>query len=376
MSIRIQQLSKSYGSERAVADVTFEVQDNELFAIVGASGCGKSTLLRLIAGLEQPDAGSISIAGREVASATQFVPPEQRQVGFVFQSYALWPHLTVLGNVAFPAQAQGATRDTAEQLAAEHLRTVALSELAERKPEALSGGQRQRVALARCLAGGVKTILMDEPLANLDPHLRNTMERELLRFHREAGATTVYITHDQREAMALADRMAVMQHGRFLQIGKPTDIFERPATVDVAHFIGRGAIQPVDYHGNGIATLAGRKIAIRAADGQPIGSAQALFRPSDIVLQAGTDSMTGNIEQAHYRGGVWEAQITVAGLPEPFEVSSDSPLQMGQPLAFQLVSGWVLPTKDYSKAAKESPHAAHVVRGDLAPSSTPTSLAL
>lgn len=343
MGIVLDDVTKRFGDEVAVESVSFTLEQGDFFAIVGPSGCGKSTLLRLIAGLEAPSEGRISLNGQEVAGPDIFVAPEDRATGFVFQSYALWPHMTVLGNVAFPDEARGATKADAERAARAHLETVALANLADRRPEALSGGQRQRVALARCLAGGARTILMDEPLANLDPHLRAAMERELLEFHRSSGTTTVYITHDQREAMALADRMAVMQNGRFLQVGRPDEIFDRPDTVDVARFIGQGAIQPARLR-DGRAVLGEVSVPVRAKDDHGDGPAQILFRPRDVRLaQGGETTLPGVVSGSYYRGGAWEAQVKVNGLPEPFEISDRAPLSPGQAVGLELTGGWVIP---------------------------------
>ena len=341
MSISVTGLTKAFGSERAVDNVSFEVAENEFFAIVGPSGCGKSTLLRLLAGLEEPTSGTIHLNGREVAGPKGNLPPEDRKTGFVFQSYALWPHLTVQGNVAFPAEAQGASRSEATKVARANLETVALLDLADRKPEALSGGQRQRVALARCLAGGAQVVLMDEPLANLDPHLRTTMERELARFHRRAGTTTVYITHDQREAMALADRMAVMQSGRFLQIGAPSDIFDRPETETVARFIGRGTILTAPY-ADGHVHLLDQAVRVSALKDHATGPAKVLFRPDDIKL-SNPGGLNATVKEAHYRGGAWEGSAQVEGLSAPFEVTSRTPLREGDKVGVTVTGGWVLP---------------------------------
>ena len=204
MGISLDGVEKNFAGNPAVDGVTVDIPSGEFFAVLGPSGCGKSTLLRLIAGLEALDQGTIALNGETVSGPNRHVPAEDREVGFVFQSYALWPHMSVLDNVAFPIESRGVPRSTAQQDAGTHVATVKLDGLQDRKPGQLSGGQQQRVALARCLAGGASTILMDEPLANLDPHLRADMEGELRRFHTRAGATTLYITHDQREAMALA----------------------------------------------------------------------------------------------------------------------------------------------------------------------------
>ena len=341
MGIDLKGVTKRFGQQSAVDGIWCSIAPREFFAIVGASGCGKSTLLRLIAGLDTLSEGEILLAGTPVSGDDLHVPPEARNVGFVFQSYALWPHLDVRGNVAFPAEMAGLSRAEAGARADEHLKTVDLSAFSDRKPADLSGGQRQRVALARCLAQGAKTILMDEPLANLDPHLRAAMERELVAFHQASEATTVYITHDQREAMAVADRMAVMARGRFLQVGTPTEIYERPASAEVARFIGAGSIQPIEVSGSK-AHLAGREVPVsglNAAD-----TADALFRPEEISLgDPGSGHFDGRVAHVLYRGGAWEAQVEVDGLNAPFEVHSRRPLSVDETLSLWIDGGWCLP---------------------------------
>jgi iron(III) transport system ATP-binding protein len=343
MSITLTGVRKSFAGTPAVDGVTAEIGAGEFFAIVGASGCGKSTLLRLIAGLETADAGEIRLGRARVSAPGLHVVPEARGVGVVFQSYALWPHLDVRRNVAFPVEAAGLGSAEAARRADRHLATVALGAFAARKPADLSGGQRQRVALARCLAQEARTILMDEPLANLDPHLRQAMEDELIAFHRASGATTLYITHDQREAMAVADRMAVMSGGRFLQVGPPAEIYERPASPEVARFIGQGAVQPVDLQG-GVARLAGRPVPLRGTGGAE-GARQALFRPSDLaVLDVATeDALQGRVTSVLYRGGQWEARVAVDGLAAPFTVQLPRSIRAGEALGLRVNGGWLLP---------------------------------
>ena len=334
MSIEIDALRKTYGATAAVDDLSIAVGEREFFAIVGASGCGKSTLLRLIAGLDVPDAGRIVLNGETVSAPDRHVPPESRNVGFVFQSYALWPHLDVLANVAFPIETAGVPARQAATQARRHLETVALTPLARRRPADLSGGQRQRVALARCLAQGAGTVLMDEPLANLDPHLRRAMETENLRaFHEQAGASTVYITHDQREAMAVADRMAVMAAGRFLQVGPPSEIYDRPASAEVARFIGEGAVVPVSLTEGGRASPA---ILCRCR-GPPArtGPREAMLRPADLqVVPADREgALPARVQSALYRGGHWEVQAQAEGLPGTLALTLDRAVARGESLA-------------------------------------------
>lgn len=337
MSIFVEHLTKTFGPHHAVHDVSFEVPRNKLFCVVGPSGCGKSTLLRLIAGLETPDTGRITLDGTPVAGERVFVPPEARRTGVVFQSYALWPHLTVAENVAFPYEAQGFGREEARRRAAEHLSTVALDQYAARQPEALSGGQRQRVALARCLAGDARTILMDEPLANLDPHLREAMEAELRAFHDRSGVTTLFITHDQREAMALADVMAVMDNGRVLQIGTPQEIYARPATQMVARFIGRGTLLRATVR-QGNAQICGQSVAVEGAVDGP----QTVFlRPAQITV--GSTGWLCSVTSVHYRGSHWEATACGDGLDTDVMVDLTHPVRVGAQLRLTFSAGWVVP---------------------------------
>ncbi|PKP63073.1 MAG: ABC transporter ATP-binding protein, partial [Alphaproteobacteria bacterium HGW-Alphaproteobacteria-8] len=296
MSISLAGLVKRFDGAPAVNGVSIDIPRGAFCVVLGPSGCGKSTLLRLIAGLEAADAGAIALEGRAVCGPGLHVAPEDRAVAVVFQSYALWPHMSVADNVAFPLRVAGLRGAALDRETIKHLNTVALSDLAARRPADLSGGQRQRVALARCLASGARTVLMDEPLANLDPHLRHRMESELAAFHAASGATTLYITHDQREAMALADLVAVMQDGCFLQIGPPETVYARPACEAVARFIGRGAI----LHGQ---RLDGEGIfgPLRTPSRGPDGPLTGLMRPSDVRLC--DDGAPGRIAAVTYRGG-------------------------------------------------------------------------
>ncbi|MFN3641549.1 MAG: ABC transporter ATP-binding protein [Gemmobacter sp.] len=338
MTVTVRGAVKGFAGRAAVDGIDLAIAAGEFVAVVGASGCGKSTLLRLIAGLETLDAGSIALGARIVSGPGIHVPPEARGVGVVFQSYALWPHMTVRDNVAFPAQSAGTARAAARAEADRHLATVGLALLADRRPAALSGGQRQRVALARCLAQGARIILMDEPLANLDPHLRAAMEEELAAFHARAGASTLYITHDQREAFAIADRVAVMAAGRILQCDTPETVYARPGSEAVARFIGRGAILDATVAGGaahlGPATL--------PATSTPPGPVRILIRPDDVVI-APDAPLAATVQTALYRGGHWEATATVPGLAEPLAVSSRTRLRPGETLRLALTAGWPIP---------------------------------
>src|SRR5690606_8838545 len=207
-------------------------------------GCGKTTLLRMVAGFEKVSDGRIIIGGETMSSSEHSAPPEKRRVGIVFQNYALWPHMTVAENVGYSLRVAKVPRAERDRRVTEALALVNLAGYGDRRPANLSGGQRQRVALARCLVSAPSLVLFDEPLANLDVHLRAAMEDEFADFHKRTGTTIVYITHDQAEAMALADRIAVMDHGRLAQLASPRDLYREPANEMVASFISQGIVLP------------------------------------------------------------------------------------------------------------------------------------
>ena len=233
-ALRIDAVSKRFGTTLAVDDVSLDVRENEFLTLLGASGCGKTTLLRLMAGLEQPDGGTIFIGDADMTHTA----PYARPVNMMFQSYALFPHMTVDENVAFGLKQDGLSGAVLAARVKEALESVELGALGARKPDQLSGGQRQRVALARCLAKRPKVLLLDEPMAALDKHLRERTQLELMALRARLGITFVVVTHDQSEAMAMADRVAVMEAGRILQVAPPRDLYERPANARVAQFIG------------------------------------------------------------------------------------------------------------------------------------------
>jgi len=233
--ISIRNVSKRFPGVTAVDDVSFDIRQNEFFALLGPSGCGKTTLLRMIAGLETPSEGEIVIDGVDMA----FTPPNKRPVNMVFQSYAVFPHMTVKDNVAYGLKVVGTPRDETEARAVEALAMVKLDHLAARKPDQLSGGQRQRVALARALVKRPKVLLLDEPLSALDAKLREQMQLELSRLQQTVGITFIIVTHDQDEALSMADRIAVMDRGSVSQIAGPEELYEHPASRFVADFIGK-----------------------------------------------------------------------------------------------------------------------------------------
>lgn len=232
--VKIDRLSKHFDEVAAVDDVSLDIKKGEIFALLGSSGCGKSTLLRMLAGFETPSVGNIYLDGEDIAK----MPPYERPINMMFQSYALFPHLTVWENVAFGLKRDGMPKDKIAERVEAMLGIVKLKPYAKRKPHQLSGGQQQRVALARCLAKSPKLLLLDEPLGALDRKLREETQFELVNIIKNVGVTCVMVTHDQEEAMIMADRIAVMQEGRFLQVGHPREIYETPSCLFVAGFIG------------------------------------------------------------------------------------------------------------------------------------------
>ena len=234
LAISIKDLTKSYGKVFALDTVSIDIKAGEFLTLLGPSGSGKTTLLMAIAGFNRPDKGSIKFADQEMI----LTPPHKREVGMVFQNYALFPHMSVFENVAFPLKLRKVSTSEIENRVLDALKTVQLSDYRSRKIDQLSGGQRQRVALARAFVFGPRILLMDEPLSALDKKLREQMQIELKQLHRKLGVTTVYVTHDQREALTMSDRIAVMMEGDILQLGSPEEVYENPQDIKVAEFIG------------------------------------------------------------------------------------------------------------------------------------------
>jgi iron(III) transport system ATP-binding protein len=286
-------LTKKFAGIAAVDDLHLKIEDGEFVSLLGPSGCGKTTTLRLIAGFAQPDGGQISVDGAVVSSKSWLVPPERRGMSMIFQSYAVWPHMTVAQNVAYGLKFKKITGSEIEQKVAKVLELVRLGALKGRYPGELSGGQQQRVALARALVVEPRILLMDEPLSNLDAHLREEMRFEIRRLHEEFRITTVYVTHDQTEAMATSDRIAVLNGGRLVQFGPPAEIFDYPKTRFVAEFVGKTNILAGRWDGaNKISLSNGLPIRVARAESVAVGGEVFVcLRPHNIEL-------TGNESEA------------------------------------------------------------------------------
>jgi putative spermidine/putrescine transport system ATP-binding protein len=309
----IEGLSKTFGSHVAVAGLDLTVERGEFMALLGPSGCGKTTTLQMIAGFVPPDRGAITLEGQDLVR----VKPNKRGLGLVFQSYALFPHMTAAGNVAFGLEMQRLPRAERDKRVADMLTLVGLAGFAARFPRQLSGGQQQRVALARALAIRPRVLLLDEPLSNLDAKLREEMQIELRQILRSLGTTTILVTHDQAEAMALSDRISVMNAGRIEQVGTPTQVYEHPATPFVAGFLGRTNVIAVEVRSESRGTA-----AVIGAARWPLpsrvapGKASATIRPEKIsfLLDGADAGLPGTVRTRVFQGAHWLYQVdTPAG---------------------------------------------------------------
>ncbi|KQN52120.1 spermidine/putrescine ABC transporter ATP-binding protein [Serratia sp. Leaf50] len=352
-AIEISHLNKSFGSQTVLNDVSLHIRHGEFVAVLGPSGCGKTTLLRTIAGFEQIDRGTISIGGRKVSSDEGHIPPEQRQLAIVFQNYALWPHMSVEENVAYSLKVNGVGTAERRQRTANALQTVGLEAFGTRRPADLSGGQRQRVALARCLVAQPSVVLLDEPLANLDVHLRAAMEEEFTQFHRHTGATLLYITHDQQEAMAIADRVVVMDAGRVMQFATPETLYLEPANEMVARFIDDGRVIDVENIcpcGPGLAdvSLLGVGYRLRASQQQRPQSKGKICLHAASLRESENDEpgFVVTLKRITYRGGYSQLDVEPDGAESQhltYHLSYIGERRIGDRIRLTLVDGWVIP---------------------------------
>ena len=302
----LDRLSKRFGEAVAVDDLSLAVEKGEFVALLGPSGCGKTTTLRMIAGFVEPSSGAILLEGESLLA----VRPSRRGLGIVFQSYALFPHMTAFENVAFGLEMQGVEKAERARRVAETLDLVGLGNLAQRYPRRMSGGQQQRVALARALVIRPRILLLDEPLSNLDAKLREEMQIELRQIQRTLGTTTILVTHDQSEAMALADRIVVMNQGRAEQIAPPFEAYERPATPFVAGFLGKTNVLAAKG-ADGTVFLAGARWDV---PGAPAGPLAATVRPEKIAFANSDDgpALGGTVRARIFQGNHWLFQIETA----------------------------------------------------------------
>jgi len=331
VSVRLEGINLSFGKIHVLKGIDLQIKPGEFFTFLGPSGCGKTTLLRLIAGFESAQTGRIVIGDEEVS----YLPPWKRNLGMVFQSYALWPHMTVRKNVAFGLEERRFPRIEINKRVDKALDLVGLFDLANRRPSQLSGGQQQRVALARTIVIEPKVLLLDEPLSNLDAKLRVQMRHELRELQRKLSLTTIFVTHDQEEANTTSDRIAVINSGVVEQIGTPMDLYDKPANLFVANFLGVTNVIAGKMEGESGKTI------FRSTDGAvtvPItgkdnGSSNIIFRPQNLTIRAHTDKavlgatrLKGTVEQMEFLGGVVRYRVAVAG----YFLLVDAPHQLGE----------------------------------------------
>lgn len=348
IDLALQRVSKRFGDLAVLRDMSLEVFKGELCCLLGPSGCGKTTTLKIIAGFLEAEAGTVHLAGQDITAR----PPQQRNVGLVFQNYALFPHLDVFDNVAYGLRRRKRSRDEIQRRVSAILALVQLGGYEGRRIHELSGGQQQRVALARALVIEPQLLLLDEPLSNLDARLRADMRDEIRRIQRTLQITTVYVTHDQEEAMSIADRIVIMNHGRIEQIGRPRTIYERPASRFVADFVGRVNFLPgrvVEGH----VLLLGRRYPLPQSDWPDGVLVLGAVRPERVQIQAPDSATEGVVREAVYVGAAVRYRVAVAS-PRAAEIVLDvqvpSPQATYQPgdhvgLAIRLEDVYLFPAQ-------------------------------
>ena len=345
LPISIRDVSKTFARTAALDTVSLEIASGEFITLLGPSGSGKTTLLLVLAGFIRPDSGEIRFGDHDVT----LLPPHKRNIGMVFQNYALFPHMTVAGNLAYPLRLRGMARAEVAQRVTRALDMVQLAGLGERQVEQLSGGQRQRVALARAIIFEPRILLMDEPLSALDKKLREQMQIEVRHLHQRLGMTTVYVTHDQREALTMSDRIAVINHGRLRQIDKPQELYERPNDRFIAEFIGESHFLPVEVRG-GTAYLGERVLGLAEPPRHQAAAQFLVLRPEKLKIidasdGAGLNVFLGQVKEFVYQG---ESSLLYVSLAD------------GQPIAIRQAAG----------SAQTAPLPGAPIRLGLAPADT------
>ena len=352
--ITVENLSKVFETKTervaAVDGVSFTVEAGEMVTLLGPSGCGKTTTLRCVAGLERPHSGRIQVDNSPVVDveAKTFVPPQSRNLGMVFQSYAIWPHMSVYDNVAYALEGKKLPRAEIRKRTEEALELVQLSGFADRPAPRLSGGQQQRVAIARAIAGSPKALLFDEPLSNLDAKLRSQMRSELRRLQQQVGLTSIYVTHDQSEALAISDWIIVMRGGRIIERGRPTEIYRTPHSLFTAHFIGntnliRGRVDAVDHAGGmvKVETALGPMSGLDPNGDLKDGDAVRLsIRPEDMHLAGDTNDgggnvVTGRVVVATFQGSAVEAELACGDETIQCHFGRDADLPQGSEIRLE-----------------------------------------
>jgi multiple sugar transport system ATP-binding protein len=329
--LELRNIAKAYGSVKVIEGINLSISDGEFVALVGPSGCGKSTILRMIAGLEDITGGQIAIGGEVVNDLT----PKERNIAMVFQSYALYPHMSVYRNMAFNLELAGKPRSEIDQRVREAARMLELEPLLDRKPSQLSGGQRQRVAMGRAVVRDPSVFLFDEPLSNLDAKLRVQMRSEIKALHKKVGVTSVYVTHDQVEAMTLADRVIVLDRGVIQQAGSPMELYREPANTFVAGFIGSPAMNffEATIRGNTAQTADGTSFVFASGQASEDGTSVIVgVRPEHFQRHKAETGLTGTVSFVEPTGGLTFVTIDVAGIPVVVTTNGEDMVRPGEDL--------------------------------------------
>jgi|LNFM01.1.fsa_nt_gb iron(III) transport system ATP-binding protein len=341
-AIEFDDVSYAYGENVVLRAVSLSLESGKVLALLGPSGCGKTTLLKLVAGLGSPSSGFISIQGTVVADAQRKInlPPEQRKLGMVFQDYALWPHLSVADNVGFPLDVRGGDRRNRRVQVSEALGLVGLAGFEDRSPSSLSGGQQQRVAIARAIVARPAVVLFDEPLSNLDPQLRGDLAEEISTLVRDVGLTAIYVTHDQSEALVIADQIAVILNGKLAQVAEPKKLIEHPETEAVADFLRLGTIATAERK-NGSWVLAGTEIVLAdsgAEDGATATRRRVLIGRDAARLAEGHTGASGTVTKSTYRGNGYLLKVGLGDEANAIQITlaSDQPVAQGTRLNFDI----------------------------------------
>lgn len=336
--VTISNVTKSFGEVEVLKGFDDEFRDGEFITLLGPSGCGKTTMLRIIAGFEKPTSGEVKIDGVTVSGSGVFIPPEKREIGMVFQSYAVWPHMNVFNNVAYPLKLKRMKKETIREKVAGVLEIVHLTQYAERMPAQLSGGQQQRVALARALVAEPKLLLLDEPLSNLDAKLRESMRYEIKEIQKKLGITVIYVTHDQIEAMTMSDRVFVINRGIVQQVGPPLEIYHHPANQFVANFVGKvNFVKGLAEDGR--IRLKGMEQTL-AYEGELRGDVVVAVRPENVIPAGkGQAQLHGLVESAYYLGDSNDYRVKIAegvSIRMITDAAADLDLKVGDEIYLQV----------------------------------------
>ncbi len=342
-SVELRGLTKHYGSVAVVDNVSLHIEHGLLVCLLGPSGCGKTTTLRLIAGFVEPTGGEISVGDRVVSSRSRTLPPERRNMSMIFQSYALWPHMTVNQNVAYGLRFTGTPKADRDRRVNDILKAVQLEGYGARYPGELSGGQQQRVAVARALVVEPEILLLDEPLSNLDANLREEMRFEIRRLHATFAITTLYVTHDQGEAMVISDRVAVLYRGRVVQVGTAEDLFQRPRTRFVAEFIGKTNLVDGVTVEPGVVARGGLRLRVAVTGLKPGAPVAVSIRPHEIILVTGDRAtppghnvLTGVVQRTSYLGDAVDYQVRVNESDVTLRVTAPTSIRLGPGVGVRL----------------------------------------